>query len=103
VVEDGHLVGIITTNDFFYKVANPTLGIGMPGTRVAITSKTDKPILEDICKASSQKGMNILTLHMISSTEVGGKDIVVHVDTENVDEMVKDLKSKGYEVLVRKR
>jgi acetoin utilization protein AcuB len=103
VVEKGHLVGIITTNDFFYKVANPTLGIGMPGTRVEISSKTDKPILEDICKASSQKGMNILTLHMISSTEVGGKDIVVHVDTEKVDEMVKELKSKGYDVLVRKR
>jgi hypothetical protein len=47
--------------------------------------------------------MNILTLHMISSTEVGGKDIVVHVDTEKVDEMVKDLKAKGYEVLVRRR
>jgi len=103
VVEDGRLVGIVTTNDFFYKVANPTLGIGMPGTRVEIMCKTDKPILEDICKASSRKGMNILTLHMISSTEVGGKDIVVHVDTEKVDEMVKDLQAKGYEVLVRRR
>jgi acetoin utilization protein AcuB len=103
VVEDGRLVGIVTTNDFFYKVANPTLGIGMPGTRVEIMSKTNKPILEDICKASSQKGMNILTLHMISSTEVGGKDLVVHIDTEKVDEMVKELQAKGYEVVVRRR
>lgn len=103
VLEDGRLVGIVTTNDFFYKIANPTLGIGMPGTRVQITTKTDKNILEDICKLVSQKGMNILTLHMISSTEIGGKDIVVHVDTENVSEMVKELKDKGYDVLVRKR
>jgi acetoin utilization protein AcuB len=103
VVEDGHLVGIITTNDFFYRVANPTLGIGMPGTRVEIMSKTDEPILEDICRASSQKGMNILTLHMISSTQVGGKDIVVHVDTEKVEEMVKELEAKGYKVIVRNR
>jgi acetoin utilization protein AcuB len=103
VVEDGHLVGIITTNDFFYRVANPTLGIGMPGTRVEIMSKTDEPILEDICRASSQKGMNILTLHMISSTQVGGKDIVVHVDTEKVEEMVKELEAKGYKVMVRNR
>ena len=103
VVEDGRVVGIITTNDFFYKVANPTLGIGMPGTRIQVTSKTDKNILEDICAATSQKDMNILTLHMISSTEIGGKDIVVHVDTEDVSNMVEELKDKGYEVLVRKR
>ena len=103
VLEDGRLVGIVTTNDFFYKIANPTLGIGMPGTRVQVTTKTDKNILEDICKVVSQGGMNILTLHMISSTEIGGKDIVVHVDTEDVTDMVKELKDKGYEVLVRKR
>ena len=103
VVDDGRLVGIVTTNDFFYKIANPTLGIGMPGTRIQVTSKTDKNILEDICAARARMGMSILTLHMISSTEVGGKDIVVHVDTEDVGEMVEELKEKGYEVLVRKR
>jgi len=103
VEKNGQLVGIVTTNDFFYKIANPTLGIGMPGTRVEVVSKTDKPMLEDICIATSQKGMKILTLHMISSTEIGGKDIVVQVDTENVDKLVKELKDKDYEVLVRKR
>jgi len=103
IEKNGQLVGIVTTNDFFYKIANPTLGIGMPGTRVEVMSKTDKPILEDISKATSQKGMKILTLHMISSTEIGGKDIVVQVDTEDVNKMVKELKDKDYEVLVRKR
>jgi len=103
VEKNGQLVGIVTTNDFFYKVANPTLGIGMPGTRVEVMSKTDKPMLEDICKATNQRGMKILTLHMISSTEIGGKDIVVQVDTENVDKLVNELKDKDYQVLVRKR
>ena len=103
IEKNGQLVGIVTTNDFFYKIANPTLGIGMPGTRVEVMSKTDRPILEDISKATSQKGMKILTLHMISSTEIGGKDIVVQVDTENVDKLVKELKDKDYEVIVRKR
>ena len=103
VERNGQLIGIVTTNDFFYKIANPTLGIGMPGTRVEVMSKTDKPMLEDICRATNKKGMKILTLHMISSTEIGGKDIVVQVDTENVDKMVKELKDKDYEVLVRKR
>ena len=30
VVEDGKLMGIVTTNDFFYKILNPMLGIGKP-------------------------------------------------------------------------
>jgi acetoin utilization protein AcuB len=36
VVEDGTLVGIVTTDDFFYKILNPMLGIGKPGTRLLI-------------------------------------------------------------------
>ncbi len=103
VVENGQLVGIVTTNDFFYKVANPTLGIGMPGTRVEVMGDPDKKILQDICQATSVKGMNILTLHMIVSTETSKRDIVVHVDTDNVKEMIEELKGKGYEVNVRNR
>ena len=103
VEKSGQLVGIVTTNDFFYKIANPTLGIGMPGTRVEVMTKTDKHIIEDTCKVINELNMRILTFHMISSTEIGGKDIVVHVDNEDVTEMIKELKNKGYEVLVRKR
>src|SRR3989337_2907312 len=33
VMEDNRLVGIVTTNDFFYKILNPILGISKPGTR----------------------------------------------------------------------
>jgi len=103
VVEGERLVGIVTTNDFFYKVANPTLGIGMPGTRVEVMGDHDKTILQDICQATSIKGMNILTLHMIVSTETSKRDIVVHVDTDNVKEMIEELEGKGYEVNVRNR
>lgn len=103
VVENGRLVGIVTTNDFFYKVANPTLGIGLPGTRVEVKGGPDKMILQDICVSTFQKGINILTLHMIASTATGEKDIVVHVDTDNVKEMVDELKDKGYDVNLRSR
>ena len=36
VVEDGKIVGVVTTNDIFYKVVNPTLGIGESGSRVVM-------------------------------------------------------------------
>jgi acetoin utilization protein AcuB len=103
VVEKEKLLGIATTNDFFYKIANPVLGIGMPGTRIEIISKTDQMLLEDICKATFPKGIKILTLHMLSSPEEDKKDIVVHVDIEDVSEIVEELEGKGYTVVLRKR
>jgi hypothetical protein len=39
--------------------------------------------------------MNILSLHLFSLPEVAGKDIVVPVDTEKADYMVKDLQAKA--------
>ena len=103
VVEGGKLLGIATTNDFFYKIANPVLGIGMPGTRLEVIGKSNQMILEDICKATFPRGIKILTLHMLSSAEEDKKDIVVHVDIEDVNEIVKELEDKGYIVVLRKR
>ncbi len=36
VMNNSHLVGIVTTNDFFYNVLNPMLGINKPDTRVLV-------------------------------------------------------------------
>jgi acetoin utilization protein AcuB len=36
VMNNSHLVGIVTTNDFFYNVLNPMLGMNKPGTRVLV-------------------------------------------------------------------
>ena len=36
VVEGGRAVGIVTTNDIFYKLVNPMLGIDQPGIRLSI-------------------------------------------------------------------
>jgi len=79
------------------------LGIGMPGTRLEVIGKPDQMILEDICKATSHRDIKILTLHMLSSAEEGKKDIVVHVDTEDVSNIIEELKDKGYEIVLRKR
>jgi putative ABC transport system ATP-binding protein len=36
VMNNSHLAGIVTTNDFFYNVLNPMLGINKPGTMVLV-------------------------------------------------------------------
>lgn len=105
VVENERLVGIVTTNDFFYKIANPVLGIGMPGTRVEVIGKGKDTVIEDVVSMANKQGIRIITIHVISIPEDPGekKDIVIHLDTEDTTAFVQEIKKKGYEVIVRTR
>jgi len=103
VVEDGRVVGIVTTNDFFYKIINPILGIGQSGTRIEIAGGGEGKPLEEIVSCINKHGLNITTFHIITLPEATKKDVVVHVDSEDVKQLVTELKSKGYKVSVRKR
>ena len=105
VLEDGRVVGIVTTNDFFYKIANPVLGIGMPGTRVEVIGKGDDKVIENVVSLANRQGIRIITIHVVNipeSTEEK-KDIVIHLDTEDTSKFVEALNTKGYEVILRTR
>ncbi|UCH06566.1 MAG: CBS domain-containing protein [Deltaproteobacteria bacterium] len=105
VLEDGRVVGIVTTNDFFYKIANPVLGIGMPGTRVEVIGRGDDKVIENVVSLANRQGIRIITLHVLNIPESpeGKKDIVIHLDTEDTSKFVEELKTKGYEVILRTR
>jgi len=105
VLEDGQVVGIVTTNDFFYKIANPVLGIGMPGTRIEVIGKGDEMVIEDVVSLANRQGMRIITIHVLNIPSSPGekKDIVIHLDTEDTGKFVEELKTKGYEVILRTR
>lgn len=105
VSKDERLVGIVTTNDFFYKIANPVLGIGMPGTRVEVIGKGEDTVIEDVVSLANKEGIKIITIHVISIPEEPGKkkDIVIHLDTEDVTKIVGELEKNDYEVIVRTR
>jgi acetoin utilization protein AcuB len=105
VLEDGRVVGIVTTNDFFYKIANPVLGIGMPGTRVEVIGRGDDKVIENVVSLANRQGIRIITIHVLNIPESPEekKDIVIHLDTEDTSKFVEELKSKGYEVILRTR
>ena len=105
VLEDGRVVGIVTTNDFFYKIANPVLGIGMPGTRVEVIGRGDDKVIENVVSLANRQGIRIITIHVLNIPESpeGKKDIVIHLDTEDTSKFVEELKTKGYEVILRTR
>ena len=104
VVEEDHkLVGIVTTNDFFYRIVNPVLGIGMPGYRIWIEDGGESKALEDIVITINKLCMDIVTLHIIIPPAHEKKDLVAHVNCDKPEDLVAELKKKGYEVDVRRR
>jgi len=104
VVENGDkIVGILTTNDIFYRVVNPVLGVGEPGERIWVAGGGESKALEEIISTINKLCMNIITLHIIAVPRVKKKDLVVHLDCENVSQLVAELEDKGYKVKSRKR
>jgi acetoin utilization protein AcuB len=103
VVEDGHVVGIVTTNDFFYKIINPVLGLGDPGSRIEVLNAGTGKALGEVISTVNKLGLEIITIHIEVLPEKEEKDLCVHVNSDSVSKLVKELKAKGYKVNLRKR
>jgi acetoin utilization protein AcuB len=103
VVEDGRVVGIVTTDDLFYKIIDPILGIGVPGSRIEITGGIKGKALEEIISTINRFGLEIITLHIEDMPEAKERDLCVHVRSEDVSKLLAELKAKGYKASARRR
>jgi acetoin utilization protein AcuB len=103
VMEEGRVVGIATTNDFFYKIVNPILGLGQPGSRVGIIGGGETKALAGIISTINKLGLEISTLHIEQLPEAKTKDVCVHINSEDVSKLLAELKAKGYKASLRKR
>jgi len=109
VLEDGKVAGIVTTNDFFYKILNPLLGVALhgepvPGCRIDIAGITDGKVLEDVVSAINSHGLKIDNLIVIpSGADSPAKDLYIHVEEEEPKKLIAELQAKGYPVRVRKQ
>ena len=103
VVEDGHVVGIVTTNDFFYRIVNPILGLGSDGTRLEIAGAGNAKAMEKIMSEVNKLGLEVITLHIEVLPDKEERNICLHVDSNDVSNLVAKLKADGYQVNIRKR
>ncbi len=103
VMEDGRLVGIATTNDFFYKIANPILGIDKPGTRFSVHHWRGIADLQKILGIIDRFQADIVTVYTMVHPESGENDFVAHLTTPNPTGLMEDLRKNGYEVHERAR
>ncbi len=96
VLDDHNLVGIATTNDFFYKILNPIMGIGKPGSRLVISKGSEIKNMQEILELIKKHGAKIISLHSMPPVEGKEQDLCVHIDAKDVSQLVKDLQGKGY-------
>lgn len=103
VLEGGRVVGITTTTDLFYKMFNPILGIGELGTRIEVARGGEGKTLEEVVSLINKRGLRIVTLHIVAPPGATEKNVVVHLGSEDVSQLIADLETKGYKVNMRKR
>jgi len=103
VLENHKLIGIATTNDFFYKILNPVLGIGKPGARIVISRGAETKSIQEIMEAVRKFGAKIVSLHSMPPVEGKEQDLCLHLDKEDVKQLIKDLASKGYSTEIVER
>jgi len=103
VTEGEKVVGIATTNDFFYKVLNPILGIGLPGSRIVVRNCHKTPDIEKIVSTINKLKVGITNLFLIDFPEVNKHDLVVHLDTEDSTKVIQAIKNLGCIVEPRAR
>ena len=103
VVEDDKLVGIVTTNDFFYKIVNPILGLGEPGSRIEVTGGGESKDLESIISTINRLGLEITGLHVEKLPEATRRNACFHVNSGDVSQLITELEGKGYQVSLIQR
>ena len=103
VVEGDRVVGVATTNDFFYKILNPILGIKIPGTRITVRNCNKGPDIEKVVATINKLKVGITNLFLIDLPEAGKHDLVVHLDTESCTRCIEEIEKLGCPVEERAR
>ncbi|MEW6143356.1 MAG: CBS domain-containing protein [Chloroflexota bacterium] len=103
VVEDGKVVGIVTTTDLFNGIVNRVLGIGRPGTRLIIPKAGEGDDVEKILNVINQQGIEVITMFTISLPRSRRKEFIIHLGASDVSAVVQKLKELGYQPQVRSR
>jgi acetoin utilization protein AcuB len=103
VVDGDHVVGICTTNDFFYRILNPILGIGLPGVRIVVRGCNRGPDIEKVVATINKFNISITNLFIINLPGADKHDLIVHLDTADSSKVIAELEKLHCSVEARKR
>jgi len=103
VVEDGRVVGILTTNDFFYLVLNPLLGIGEAGSRVIVRHCSTPEKMVAALECVGKLGHEVLNSAYLPSRRGNERDLLIHIASEDAKSLVACMQERGLEAEERQR
>jgi acetoin utilization protein AcuB len=103
VLENGRVVGIATTNDIFYKIVNPMLGIDQPGIRLSIHKWDGIANLQKILGIFGQFDAQLVTFYLMAHPDTGDRDFITHLRVSDPIGLMDELKKNGFEVHERAR
>lgn len=98
VMDNDKLVGIVTTNDFFYKILNPLLGIWQSGTQFVVHEPGDSSGIHGVLNCLNKHNVRIRAIRYIDTEMSGEKNLAFQVETKGESQIEADLKSLGYDV-----
>ncbi|MBW2039481.1 MAG: CBS domain-containing protein [Deltaproteobacteria bacterium] len=101
IVEGDRVVGILTTNDIFYKILNPLLGIGEAGKRIIIHGAGEPEQMQKVIESVSKSGIKVKTFCSLKSPEAEETDLILHLDAEDISPLTSQLKGMGFSVDIR--
>ncbi|WP_058485221.1 CBS domain-containing protein [Defluviitalea phaphyphila] len=97
VAEDNTLLGILTRTDIFDAFLE-FLGANDKGTRISLEVKDELGTLADISNIIKEYGINIQHVSNYH-VENGQSEIIIRLNTTDVDDLLNSLKEKGYNIL----
>ena len=103
VVDEGRLMGIATTNDFFYKILNPILGVGRPGSRLVVRNCRGPQDIEKVMSAISRLSLDVETVFMLPIPKRESRNFVIHLKSDDPTSLIAELRLLGFTIERRAR
>jgi|LAHU01.1.fsa_nt_gb acetoin utilization protein AcuB len=94
VVEEDKVVGILTTNDVFYKILNPLFGIGQKGSRIVIHGAGKAEKMQEILDFIRKTGLEVKTYWIPPRDD--RQDLILHIDIDDATSILEELRGMGY-------
>jgi acetoin utilization protein AcuB len=99
VVDGDQLVGILTTNDVFYKILNPLFGIGQKGARIAIHGAGRADKMQEILDFIRKTGLEVKTYWIPPYND--RQDLILHLDVDDASKIIEQLRTMDFSVDTR--
>jgi acetoin utilization protein AcuB len=90
------VAGILTTNDVFYKILNPLLGIGEKGAHIIVYGAGVGEPMQKVIELVNKAGIKIKSIFNVKSDREGISDLILQLDTENVNPLVSEICKLGF-------